>query len=67
MSGPKNPHAVALGRVGGSKKSKRKAEAVRENGKRGGRPALCGYQPSFPRSRGCRKKAVKDGYCEVHQ
>ena len=31
---PKNPHAVAMGRM----KSKRKAEASRRNGKLGGRP-----------------------------
>lgn len=30
----KNPHAVALGRM----KSNKKAEAARENGKKGGRP-----------------------------
>lgn len=34
----KNPHAVALGKLGGSKKSKAKADAVRANGKKGGRP-----------------------------
>lgn len=34
----KNPHAVALGRKGGSVKSERKAETARENGKKGGRP-----------------------------
>ncbi len=28
---------------------------------------VCGYQPSFPGSRGCRKTAVKDGYCQEHQ
>ncbi len=30
----KNPHAVALGRKGGSIKSEAKAKAARENGKR---------------------------------
>ncbi len=34
----KNPHAVALGKLGGSKKSKAKADAVRANGRKGGRP-----------------------------
>jgi hypothetical protein len=34
----KNPHAVALGRLGGRARTERKAQAVRKNGKRGGRP-----------------------------
>jgi hypothetical protein len=34
----KNPHAVMLGKLGGIKKSKRKTEAARKNGKKGGRP-----------------------------
>ena len=34
----KNPAAVALGRLGGRATSARKAAAVRENGKKGGRP-----------------------------
>jgi hypothetical protein len=34
----KNFHAVALGILGGSVKSKRKAKAARENGKKGGYP-----------------------------
>jgi hypothetical protein len=34
----KNPHAVALGRKGGSVKTDAKADAARENGKKGGRP-----------------------------
>lgn len=36
----KNPHAVALGRKGGSTKSKAKSEAARRNGKKGGRPKV---------------------------
>lgn len=38
MTPPKNPHAVALGRRGGRVKSEAKTLAVRENGKKGGRP-----------------------------
>ena len=34
----KNPHAVALGKLGGAAKSEGKAQAARENGKLGGRP-----------------------------
>lgn len=34
----KNPHAVALGKRGGSVTSERKARASRENGNKGGRP-----------------------------
>lgn len=34
----KNPNAVALGKLGGLAKSKRKAAAARKNGKKGGRP-----------------------------
>ena len=34
----KNPHAVALGRIGGKVKSEKKAKSSRENGKLGGRP-----------------------------
>ena len=36
----KNPHAVALGFLGGSKKSAKKTKAVRLNGKKGGRPKI---------------------------
>jgi len=34
----KNPAAVALGKLGGSKKSEAKTKTARENGKKGGRP-----------------------------
>lgn len=34
----KNKHAVALGRKGGSQKSKAKSEAAKRNGRKGGRP-----------------------------
>jgi hypothetical protein len=34
----KNPAAVALGKLGGKAKTKKKAAASRENGKLGGRP-----------------------------
>ncbi len=34
----KNPAATALGKLGGSSKSKRKSAASRNNGKKGGRP-----------------------------
>jgi hypothetical protein len=33
-----NPHAVALGALGGKSKSDKKSAASRANGKRGGRP-----------------------------
>ena len=35
---PKNPAAVALGRLGGKAKTEAQAAARRENGKKGGRP-----------------------------
>ena len=43
MSAKKNPHAVALGRLGGlagkgQPSSAKKAEAARLNGRKGGRP-----------------------------
>lgn len=38
MHEDKNPHAVALGKLGGQSKSEAKREASRTNGKKGGRP-----------------------------
>jgi hypothetical protein len=38
--------AAALGKKGGSVKSERKAAAVRENGKKGGRPRKTKPNPS---------------------
>jgi hypothetical protein len=37
---PKNPAAVALGRLGGSKRSPAQVRAARRNGRLGGRPTL---------------------------
>jgi hypothetical protein len=34
----KNPAAVALGRLGGSKATRAQKEAARRNGRKGGRP-----------------------------
>jgi len=34
----KNPHAVALGRIGGQQTSEAKKRSSAENGKKGGRP-----------------------------
>ena len=45
---PKNPAAVALGRLGGRVKSDRKAAAARLNGKRGGRPKKTSPAMSVP-------------------
>ena len=36
----KNPHAQALGAIGGKSTSDAKKNAARENGKKGGRPRL---------------------------
>lgn len=38
ITNQKNPAAVALGKLGGSKKSEKKTAACRANGKLGGRP-----------------------------
>jgi hypothetical protein len=52
---PKNPHAVALAKLGakkgGASTSAKKAAAARENGKRGGRPKkkpAAEILPDFP-------------------
>ena len=45
---PKNPAAVALGRLGGRVKSARKTEANRRNGKLGGRPKKAQPVPVSP-------------------
>jgi hypothetical protein len=34
----KNPHAVALGSLGGRAKTPKKIKAAKKNGKKGGRP-----------------------------
>ena len=38
MKPRKNPHAVALGRLGGSKATEAQKAAARRNGRKGGRP-----------------------------
>jgi hypothetical protein len=53
MNETKNPHAVALGKLGGSSKSEAKRRASRENGKKGGRPKkLAGRVDDRPEVRG---------------
>ena len=51
----KNPHAVALGLLGGLKTSPRKAEAVRKNGRKGG----CKRQDGTPTLTQERKDAMR--------
>jgi hypothetical protein len=55
--------ASEMGKIGGSRKSKRKTLAVRANGKRGGRPRL--YQPCNYKSN--RHHRFVDGYCNCGQ
>lgn len=42
----KNPHAQALGKLGGSKTSEAKKKAAQENGKKGGRPKKSNPHPT---------------------
>lgn len=58
----KNPAAVALGSI----KSKKKAKAARENGKKGGRPTIyycdqCGFEKKL--KRGEYKRTNESAYC----
>jgi hypothetical protein len=41
----KNPAAVALGSLGGQKRTKAKAQASRLNGLKGGRPRSANFKP----------------------
>jgi hypothetical protein len=45
----KNPHAVALGKIGGSKKTIKKRKSSQKNGLKGGRPkkviSFIGFAP----------------------
>lgn len=43
----KNKAAQTLGKMGGKAKSKRKTDAARENGKKGGRPRVCHKFPKL--------------------
>lgn len=43
----KNKHAQQLGKLGGQVKSKIKTEAVRKNGKKGGRPKITFSKMSY--------------------
>ena len=62
----KNPHAVALGRLGGlagkgQPSSPKKAEAARINGRKGGRP-----KSAIPRCRHCARAVYGRGLCYQH-
>lgn len=46
----KNPHAHALGKLGGIKKTEAKKMASRENGKKGGRPSKFSIKHELPSS-----------------
>jgi hypothetical protein len=48
----KNPHAVALGKLGGSAKSPAKTEAARKNAKKGGWPKGRKRTPKIGSTRG---------------
>jgi hypothetical protein len=58
----KNKHAVALGKIGGSKTSKQKARAARQNGKAGGDPR----KKSKCLVPGCRRLSLVRGLCGKH-
>jgi hypothetical protein len=45
----KNPHAVALGKLGGSKATAAQRRASKENGKRGGRPKKVRFPDPNPK------------------
>lgn len=62
----KNPHAVALGKLGGSKSSKAKQEAARANGQKGGRPRKkCDLTCHYKRCRTAKRFGTD--YCSDHQ
>ena len=61
-----NPHAVALGRLGGlagkGKTSDAKAAAARANGKLGGRPRATKASHAAARARATKKKLKKEDH-----
>jgi hypothetical protein len=69
----KNPNAVALGRRGGKSVSTRKADASRENGKKGGRPPMdqlcaCGHKRNtHPGGGPCMAYAASPRECQCNQ